>query len=112
MSPIERLDIDVNLPFEEFVIKGGDPKLLAEYLLLLVKTLQDSLSEISAIANLGVDLADGDAVYYQLKDGAGNYAEGSWRRIRVGDNLEDQVLLGGDSLTGTWTTAQTRERPE
>ena len=108
---IEKLDEDVQIPFDEIALRSGDPQLLTEYLLTLVKTLQELLSQIVVIANFVVDLTDGDAIYYALKQADGTYPEGTWRRIQVGDNLEDQVLLGGDSVIGTWTMAQRRKRP-
>ena len=108
---IEKLDEDIQLPFDEIALKSGDPVLLSQYLLTLIKTLQELLSQIVVTANFGVDLADGDAIYYALKQADGTYPLGTWRRIQVGDNLEDQVLLDGDSVTGTWTQVQVRERP-
>lgn len=110
---IERLDTDVRLPIEELQRIGDKvaPE-LREYLFTLVKTLQEILSENAEVTNLGVALNDGDAIYYALPDGNAVYPKGTWRRIQVGDNLEDQVLLGGDSLSGTWTMAQRRKRPK
>lgn len=103
---------EVSLPYDELVIRGGDPDELAEYLRDLVNTLKERLEAIINATNLTVDLVSGAAVYYALKDKDGNYSEGTWRRMQVGDNLEDQVLLGDDSVTGTWTTVFTRERPQ
>ena len=102
---IEKLDEDISLPFDEVALRSGDPQLLTEYLLTLIKTLQDLLGQIVVLANYEVDLADGDAIYYALKQSDGTYPAGTWRTIQVGDDLEDQVLLGGDSVTGTWTFA-------
>lgn len=109
---IEKIDADTRLPFEEDVLLGGDQQKITEYFFDLVETLQSILDNVIVAANFSLDLTDGDAVYYALKDANDNYPVGTWRRIQVGDNLEDQVLLGGDSTTGTWTMAQTRERPE
>ncbi len=102
---------DVDLPYDRLAIRAGDPDQLAEYLLDLVTTLKELLEEIVSASNLTIDLVSGAAVYYALKDKNGNYPEFTWRRIQVGENLEDQILIGGDSTTGTWTTAFTRERP-
>ena len=109
---IERLDTDFKLPFEEAVFTSEDPAQITAYMLKLVETLQELLRQNANVTNFNIDLNDGEAIYYQLKSADDTYPEGSWRRIRVGDNLEDQVLLNGNSLTGTWTTAQVRERPE
>lgn len=109
---IGKLDVDFKLPFEGAVFTSEDPAQITAYMLKLVETLQGLLRENANVTNFAIDLNDGDAIYYQLKSADGTYPEGSWRRIRVGDNLEDQVLLNGNSLTGTWTTAQVRERPE
>ncbi len=111
-AKVEKLDADLELPFDELVFASDDPKLLKEYILLLVKTLQENLRVNATVTNLGIDQTDGDAIYYALKSVDGTYPEGTWRRIQVGDNLEDQVLLDGDSLSGTWTMAQRRKRPK
>ena len=108
---IEKLDEDLKLPFEEAVFTSEDPAQIAAYMLKLVETLQGLLRQNANVTNFNIDLNDGEAIYYQLKSSDGTYPKGSWRRIRIGDNLEDQVLLNGNSLTGTWTTAQVRERP-
>lgn len=50
-------------------------------------------------------LANG-TVYYDKKLPDGTYADGTWRRVQVGDNLEDQIKIGG-----IWKLAQRRERP-
>lgn len=104
---IERLHDEVRIPYDEDALKSGNPVQLAEYLLVLVKTLQELLERITIAVNYAVDLTDGEAVYYGLKGSDGYYPNGTWRRIAVGDNLEDQV-----KISGTWTTAFTRERPE
>lgn len=109
---IEKLDEDLKLPFEEAVFISKDPARIAAYILKLVETLQELLRQNANVTNFNIDLSDGDAVYYQLKSADGTYPENSWRRIVVGDSLEDQVLLNGNSLTGTWTTAQRRKRPK
>ncbi len=104
---IESIGVDVDLPYDELVIRSGDPDQLADYLLDLVKTLKDLLEEIVAASNLTIDLVSGAAVYYALKDQGGNYPEGTWRRIQVGDNLEDQK-----KINGVFVQVMVREPPE
>ena len=103
---IERLDSEVRIPYDEQALLSNNPQQLADYVRELVITLQDLLEKITTIANYAIDLVDGEAVYYALKSSDGDYPNGTWRRIQVGNNLEDQV-----KLSGTWTTVQTRERP-
>lgn len=105
-SKIEKIDTDVRIPYDEQALQSGNPYLLSEYLLTLVKTLQELLEKIAIAANYAIDLVDGEAVYYALKNSNGEYPDGTWRRIQVGDNLEDQV-----KINGTWTLVQRRERP-
>ena len=105
-STIERLHEEVRIPYDDDALRSGDPARLAEYLLILVKTLRDLLEDITTVVNYAVDLTDGEAIYYSTKGSDGEYPNGTWRRIQVGDNLEDQV-----KIAGTWTTAFTRERP-
>ncbi len=105
-SRLERIPTDVRLPFNERALRSGDPTLLTEYLLELVRTLQELLEKITVAANYAIDVVDGEAVYYALRDSDGEYPNGTWRRIQVGDNLEDQV-----KINGTWTLSQRRERP-
>jgi len=88
-------------------MQSGNPIRQAEYLLELVKTLQELLEKITVASNYAIDLVDGEAVYYALRGEDGEYPNGTWRRIQVGNNLEDQV-----KISGTWTLAQRRERPE
>ncbi|KKM00521.1 hypothetical protein LCGC14_1803600 [marine sediment metagenome] len=109
-SVIERIDTDFKIPFDAR-ISSKNPEIQAEYMLELAETLQLLLEKIITVANFSIDLFDGEAVYYALKNSDGVYPEGTWRRIQVGDNLEDQVLLDGDSISGTWTFVQRRERP-
>ena len=73
----------------------------------LVQTLQDLLEKVTIISNYSVDLVDGEAIYYSLKLEDGTYADGSWRRIQVLNDLEDQV-----KIAGVWTFVARRERPE
>lgn len=103
-SVLEKLDVDIKLPYDEESLNSGR---VAEYLLELVRTLQELLREISVLTNYSLDLTDGDAVYYAGKNANGDYPIGTWRRKQVGDDLEDQVQL----TLGNWTTAQRRERP-
>ncbi len=104
---LEKINTDIRIPFDEIALRSGDPVLLTRYMFELAKTLQGLLADIVTVANFSLDLNDGDAIYYALKNSSGDYPIGTWRRIQVGDNLEDQVQL----TLGTWTTAQTRERP-
>lgn len=105
-SVIEHLDTDVRIPYDEEALKSGDPTRTADYLLELVKTLQELLEKITVASNYAIDLVDGEAIYYALKQPDGTYPNGTWRRIQVGNNLEDQV-----KISGTWTQVQVRERP-
>ena len=107
MAVLNRLSTDFKIPYDEAALRSGDPTRTALYLLELAETLQILLKDITDAANFSLALADGDAVYYALPDKDGVYPVGTWRRIQVGNNLEDQVQL----VSGTWTTAQTRERP-
>ena len=86
---------------------SGDPVRIAEEWFELVKTLQGLLEKITIVSNYAIDLIDGEAIYYALKQEDGTYPNGTWRRIQVGDNLEDQV-----KIAGTWTFAQRRKRPK
>lgn len=104
---IDRLDSDFKIPYDEEALRSGDPVRMSLYLLEFAETIQLLLARITDVANFSLSLADGDAVYYALPDSDGNYPIGTWRRIQVGDNLEDQVQL----ILGVWTMAQTRERP-
>lgn len=105
-SKLEHLDTDVKIPFDEEALKSGDPVRIADYQHELVKTLQDILEKLTTVANYAVDLVDGESVYYALKGSDGEYSNGTWRSIQVGDNLEQQV-----KIAGTWTMVQRRERP-
>ena len=105
-SKLEKLDTDVRIPFDEEALLSGDPVRIAEEWLELVKTLQELLEKITVASNYALDLVDGEAIYYALKQSDGTYPDGTWRRIQVGDNLEDQV-----KIDGTWTFVQRRERP-
>ena len=106
-STIERLDPDVRIPYDEIAIRSEDPVRLADYLLELVTALQTLLEDITTVANYGVDLFDGEALYSKLKDSDGNYPIGTWRLIQVDNNWERQVQL----TVGTWTFAGDFERP-
>ena len=106
-SKLEKLDVEVRLPYDEEALLSGDPVRIAEEWLELVKTLQELLEKITVASNYALDLVDGEAIYYALKQSDGTYPNGTWRRIQVGDNLEDQV-----KIAGTWTFAQRRKRPK
>lgn len=106
MPILKKLDTQVRLPYDEEALLSGDKSRVAEEWLELVKKLQELLEKITIISNYSVDLVDGEAVYYALKLEDGTYANGTWRRIQVGNNLEDQV-----KIAGIWTRAQVRERP-
>lgn len=105
-SILDRLDIDVRLPFDREAFLSKDPIRLADAQYELINTLQDLLDKITIAMNHTIDLLDGEAVYYALKGSAGEYPDGTWRRIQVGDNLEEQV-----KIDGTWTLAQQVVRP-
>lgn len=105
-SVLERLSPDFKIPYDEAALSSGDPARTAAYLLELADTLQLLLRDIIDVSNASLALADGDAVYYALPGGDGEYPDGTWRRIQVGDNLEDQV-----KVDGTFIQAQVRERP-
>lgn len=103
---IEHLDTDVRIPYDEDALMSGDPTRTAEYLLELVKTLQELLEKITVASNYSIDLTSGEAVYFALRGADGTYPNGTWRRIQKGDNLETQV-----KIAGTWTQQQVSERP-
>jgi hypothetical protein len=103
---ISRLDSVIRIPYDEKALLSDDPKRIQNYMLQLVKTLQEILTRISQISNLVIDLASGDAIYFGVKNSAGVYPDGTWRLKMVGNNLESQYLSGT-----TWTTAHTTERP-
>ena len=105
-SKIERLDSEVKIPYDEAALLSGNPRKIAEYTLRLVKTLQELLEKITILTNYSVDLNDGEAVYFALKDSTGEYPDGTWRRMIVGDNLEEQKKIDGE-----WTFVQRREPP-
>lgn len=105
-SVLERLDIDVQIPFDEEALLSGKPERLADYMRELVKAIQDIFEKVTTTANYGVDLNDGEALYLGLKNAVGEYPNGVWRFIRNGDNLERQVKIAGE-----WTFAGAFERP-
>ncbi len=102
---IPKLSEPVKLPFDEEALRSGNPSQVFDYMVLFVKTLQELLDEITRNLNFAVDLTDGEAVYWGLRGSDGEYPDGTWRRIRVGVNLEDQVRISGE-----WETRQVRER--
>jgi len=95
-SVIEKLQDEVKIPYDEESIKSGDPVLLAEYQLVLVKTLQELLSNITTVLNYAVDMSDGEAIYLGLKDSTGEYPDNTWRFIPIGGALEIQKKLSGE----------------
>ena len=102
-SVLERLEPEVQLPYDEDAMKSGEPIRQAEYLLELVKTLQELLVNLVTVANYLVDLTDGEAVYVGVRNKAGEYPNGTWRFIKNGDNLERQVKIAGTWIyTGDW----------
>lgn len=103
---LEHLDTDVKIPFDEDALLSGDPVRTADYLLELVKTIQELFEKLTRVANYAVDLVDGEAVYFSLKSSDGTYPDGTWRRIQVGDNLELQCKIEGE-----WILVLRRERP-
>ena len=90
------MDTEVRLPYDEEALQSGDPVRVAEYVLELVKTLQELLERITVISNYTVELSPGEAIYYALKQADGTYANGTWRHIQIGDNLELQVKIDGE----------------
>lgn len=104
---LERLNSDFKIPYDEAALTSGDPARTAAYLLELAETLQLLLNDIVTVANFSLSLADGDAVYYALPGSDGEYPDGTWRRIQVGDNLEDQK-----KINGVFVQVQVREPPE
>lgn len=100
-SKLERLDIDVRLPFDEEILLSGDRVQITDEQRKLIKKLQELLGNISNTANLVLDLFDGEAIYSKLKLPDGSYPIGTWRFIQVGDNWERQVQL----VLGEWTFA-------
>ena len=107
VNVVERIDLDTVLPWDEEAIKSGDPARMAEYMLELTEALQEIISSVASIANAAVTLVTSTENYYDLPDEFGDYPIGTWRRVQVGDNLEDQVQL----TLGVWTTGHVRERP-
>jgi len=105
--PIDRIDPDVMIPFDEDAILAGDPVKLAEEWRELVKTLQELLERITTATNYSLDLVPGDAIYSKVKNPDGNYPLGTWRLIQVGDNWQREVQLA----LGSWTYAGDFERP-
>jgi len=96
---IEKLEEDVQLPFDEVALRSEDPQKLVEYILVLVKSLQEILGQITVVANYGVDLNDGDALYFGLKDSTGVYPIGMFRWIQVDNTaqLQEKVTNTGVS---------------
>ena len=107
VNVIERIDLDTTLPWDEDAIKSGDPIRMAEYMLELTEALQQVISNIASISNASVTFVTATEKYYDTPDEFGNYPLGTWRRVQVGNNLEDQVQL----TQGVWTTVHVRERP-
>ena len=105
--PIERIDPDVRIPFDEEAILTGDPVRLADEWRELIKTLQELLEKITVAANYALDLVPGDAIYSKVKNLDGSYPLGTWRLKQVDDNWERQVQLA----LGVWTFAGDFERP-
>lgn len=103
----KRLTKDFKIPFNRDAIISGNPAQLTSYLLELADFLQLLLQDITAAANLTVDLVDGDAIYSKSKLADGNYPLGTWRLKQVGDNWQRQVQL----TLGDWTFAGDFERP-
>ncbi len=104
---IEKLDTDFRLPLDTEALNSGNPKKMAEYIVELVKVLQILLENITVVANLAIDQADGEAIYSKLKLADGTYPIGAWRLIQVENNWQRQVQL----TLGTWTEAGNFERP-
>lgn len=97
-STIEKLDPEIHIPYDEEALRSEDPARLAEYMLELVKTLQELLERITTVSNYGIDVFDGEALYLGTKDLAGEYPNNTWRIITVSNALEIQK-----KISGTWT---------
>jgi len=104
--PIEHLDTDVRIPYDEEALKSGNPVRIAEYMLELVKTVQEFLEKITTATNYAIDIVPGMGIYFGLKQEDGTYPNGTWRIIRAGNDLEQQV-----KIAGVWTLVHRRERP-
>jgi len=107
-SVLAKLDTDLQIPLDEDAIKSGDPERLLDYLRELTGTLQDLFETVTLTANYTIDLADGAAVYYALKNKEGVYPVGTWRTRQVGDNLVHEFK---SAAPDTWTVVKTTERP-
>ena len=94
-SVLERLEPDIRIPYDEDALLSGNPVRQAEYLLELVKTLQELLKQLVTISNYMVDLSDGEAVYIGIKNSSGEYPDGTWRIINVSGALEIQKKISG-----------------
>ena len=105
-SPLKKIETPVKLPFDREALMSEDPGVRADFFEDFAKILEELLEELTRNANFAIALTDGEAVYYILPDASGDYPNGTWRRIQVGDNLEDQV-----KVSGTFITVQVRERP-
>ena len=103
---LERIGTGVKLPYRPELILSNDPRKLNVYIRELLQFLEELQDQIISLMNLGVDLTDGNAVYFATKNEAGEYPEGTWRLIPVGENLERQKLTSGIWKTaGTWEPA-------
>lgn len=105
-SKLEKLDTGFQIPYDEEALKSENAITREEALYKIIVWLQDILEKITVVSNYSTDLVDGEAIYYALKQSDGTYPDGTWRRIQVGDNLEDQVKIDGE-----WTFVQRRVRP-
>ena len=105
---IERLDEEVRLPFDEEALASGDPKRLLQYMFDLVRQLRELLESNAVVTNLGINVSDGEAIYFQNKNADGTYPIGTWRLIQIGDNLVRQVQL----TLNVWTKAGIFNRPK
>lgn len=89
-STIKKLDTDIQIPYDEEALRSNNPVRIAEYMLELVRTLQEFLERVAEVANYGVDAFDGEALYLGLKNSSGEYPIGTWRLIKVDSSLQIQ----------------------
>ncbi len=105
---IRRISSDFKIPLDVDALESGDPKRITAYMSELADFLQLFLANIIEVANLVIDLADGDAIYSKPQNIDGSYPLGTWRLKQVDDNWERQV----QQTLGVWTFAGNFEVPE
>lgn len=110
-ATIEKLDEEVRIPYDKEALLSKDPKRIAEYMLELVKTLQERIEDLTTVANYGVDLNDGEALYLGLKSADGTYPIGTWRLIVVSNSLQMQEKITDTGVDADdWTKVASHSR--